>query len=159
MKEYVVALIGASLLSGVVGMICPKRHEKYLRLLCGFCILSLLVAPLPSYLESVEDYLPTALDEMGKEENEIYEEIYKDTFYAANKEALEDSIKALIIQEFSLNKGEVSVAVLLAQEEDSVSLKNATVSLSGYATLQDPRAIAARVEALLGCPCEIRYGT
>ncbi len=149
-------LIGISLLAGLAGMICPSKHKKYLRLVCGFCMIASLIAPLPSYLENADVLLTSKINEEKNEEAK-YEEIYHQTLAEANAKYLEDYTKILLIRDFSTKNEDISVSIALTQEEDSFLLKKATVFLSGGAILKDPREIAAYVEALLTCPCEIVY--
>ena len=157
MKEYIMTLLGASLIAGIVGVLCPKKHKKYLRLVCGFCVIAAMVAPLPSYLEAFE---LSGLDEYWEEgngETMTYEEIYHQTLLHANTEEVERQIQTLLSTEFSIPIDTLAVSVELANGENTVALKNVTVAVSGIAILTDPREISGYVESVLHCPCEIIY--
>ena len=153
MKEYVMALIGASLVSGALLMLSPTGHKKYLRLLCGLCTVALLAAPLPSYLSELKISLPT----YGDEATVGYEEAFRQTLCTASGAQIEEALKSLLVSELSLSEKEVFVAVIWEEGSDTLMLKKAIISLSGSAVLSDPRPLRERAEALLGCPCEIVY--
>ena len=159
MREYVMTLLGASLLTGILGTLCPKGHKKHLRLLCGLCMIDMLISPLPSYLENAEQNLLELGEETGGEAEDVYDEIYYQALSNANVWQIEKMTKRLIIQEFSLSSDDLSVSVFISDEEDRILLKNATVSLSGKAILTDPREIVRVVEEYLGCPCNVVYGS
>ena len=150
-------LIGASLLSGIVGTLCPKKHQKYLRLLCGLCVIAAMVAPLPSYLADAEDSWLDAYAAHGTGDREAYEEIYRQTLASADQTALGTYLQSALMTEFSLKSDAVSVTVSLREESAGSVPSGATVHLSGSGILVDPRAVASYVEELLGCPCEVVY--
>lgn len=157
MKEYVMTLVGVSLITGIVGMLCPKIHQKYLRLLCGFCVIAAMVAPLPSYLAEADASLLGIYDENGNEKETVYEEIYQETLLNADADRIEYYVKTLLISEFSVESDRISVSVELSQEENTVAIKNIMVALSGSAVLEDPHQITYYLESMLHCPCEIVY--
>lgn len=152
------SLLGASLLTGVLGTVWPTAHKKYLRLLSGICMIAILIAPLPSYLENAES-LVTTWDENGNGGSEVaYDEIYYQSITAANAYQIEENTKNILIERFSFDEDDILVTVMIAEEEGRFLLKKAIVSLSGKAILTDPRRIAECVEELLECECEIAYG-
>ena len=157
MKDYVMTLLGASLLTGILGTLCPEKHKKHLRLLCGLCTIALLIAPLSSYLSEIEWKLPELEENGGEHEENIYDEIYHQTLSKVNIQKAENSTKNLIIQLFSLKNEDVFVSLDIAEENGNALVKKATVQVSGKAVLVDPREIKKYVEELLKCPCEIVY--
>ena len=152
-------LLGASLLTGILGSLCPKGHKKHLRLLCGLCMIALLISPLPSYLEHAEENWLALDEETGENAEDIYDEIYHQALSDANVLQIEKTTKNLIIQEFSIPSEDFSISVFVANEDGLVLLKNATISLSGKAILTDPREIVRVVEEYLGCPCNVVCGS
>ncbi len=158
MKNYVMMLVGASLLTGMLGVICPRKHQKYLRLLCGFCMIAILVAPLPTCFDALGDRLSSVEGEIGEEDAKNYEEIYHKALGDANQKQLESWLQTRFVQTYSLDQEDLSVSVVLTQEGENVSVKKTIVFLSGGAILVDPGEMISFVEETLSCPCEIVYG-
>ena len=156
MQEYMMTLVVSSLVMGVVGALCPNGHKKYLRLLCGLCMIALLVSPIPSYLESAEIFSESAWGD-DEEGESSYEEIYHNTILTSHIKQAEESMESMIAQEFSLRSEEISISILYENIDEKCLLKKAIVSLSGSAILQEPREMIEYVEARLNCPCEIVY--
>jgi len=150
-------LIGASLLTGILGTLCPKKQQGYLRLLSGLCMIALLVSPLPSYLSEADALLGEWEEKTEGESENTYEEIYHQTLSAVNAREIEETTKNIINQRFSTKNEDVSVVVELAVENENILLKKATVGIGGSAIAIDPRDIRACVESFLDCPCEIVY--
>ena len=159
MEDYVMMLVGASLLTGVLFVICPKKHQRYLRLIGGFCMIAILIRPLPSCLAAVSDRLSSVGDGIGEEDALVYEEIYHQTLRDANQTRIESFLEERFYQAYSLENSDLSVSVMLQEEDGVVSVKKTIVFLSGRAILVDPDPIIAYVEEVVSCPCEIVYGT
>ena len=157
MKEYVMTLLGASLLTGILGSLCPKVHKKHLRLLCGICMIAMLISPLPSYLKHAEQRLWELGEEAGGNAEENYDEIYDQALSTACVWQIENVTKSLLIQEFSLSSDDLSVSVFMTEEDGRILLKNTTISVTGKAILIDPREIVRVTEEYLGCPCNVVY--
>ena len=157
MKSYVMILLGTSLLTGMLGVICPRKHQKYLRVLCGFCVIAVLVSPLPRYLATLDDRL-SSVEEVGDEESvKKYNEIYHEALLEANQTQLEAWLQSHFINEFSLESKDLSVTVILTEGRENVSVKKTIVCLSGRAIFVDPAPMISFVEDTLFCPCEIVY--
>lgn len=150
-------LIGASLLMGILGTLCPKKHQKHLRLLSGLCMVSLLIAPLPSYLGEIDALLPNWQEEIEGNAENIYEEIYHQTLSAVNVKQMEDMTKNHIIQAFLTKDDDISVSISVDDADGEILLKKVTIGIGGSAVTIDPRDIRDCVEKLLDCPCEIVY--
>ena len=158
MKDFMLHLIGISVLLGVLFMIAPSKHKKHLRLLGGLCLLSVFTSLLPSLTGDGNGWLSSLFDEMEEDSKSVYEEIYHQTLSDANVDRLESELESLMVRDLSLPSDGFSVSVSWEWSEDRILLKKATVYLSGSGVLCDPHAIADYTEALLDCPCEIVYG-
>ena len=157
MKEYVITLMAASLLVGMIGVLIPKPHKGYVRFLCGLCMICLLARPLAGTLGAWE--LFTISDgEQEKQEDALYDEIYQNTIRDFNAGKIADALKDMISKDFSLSQEDLSIAVELEEIEEKIVIKKTTVSLSGNAVLQDPRELVSYLEGMLGCQCVIVYG-
>ena len=150
-------LIGASLLTGILGTLCPKKHQKHLRLLSGLCMIALLISPLPSYLEKADDLIGNLQENAKTDVENAYDEIYHQTLSEAHAKQVEEITKKHIIQTFSTNNEDISVSVEMTKDGEIVLLKKAMVAIGGSAIKIDPREIRNCVESFLNCPCEIVY--
>ena len=151
-------LVGASLLVGVILAICPRKHQKYLRLLGGFCMIAILVAPLPSYSEAIDEALFFDEGEYGEEGSENYDEFYQNALCDANEKQLALWLQNRFIAQYSLDSSDLSASVTLENDGDKITVKKTTICLSGRAVLIDPAEMISFVEKTLFCPCEIIYG-
>ena len=152
-------LIGASLWIGILGVAVPKRYERYVKLLCGLCMIAILIQPLPHLWEEMAD--TSVLSDLIADgaEKEYYDEIYNQTLQKAQIGQAEEILATELRTTFSLSGSALSVRLLTESEEESEqqALKKAVVLLAEDGIAADPHAIRAYVEARLGCVCEIVY--
>lgn len=47
MKGYVISICMAAIIASLADILAPKEHQKYIRILLGFLILSVILSPLP----------------------------------------------------------------------------------------------------------------
>lgn len=45
MREYVISILGASVLSGIASLMAPEKHNKYIGIVSGLMILCTIVSP------------------------------------------------------------------------------------------------------------------
>ena len=156
MKEFWMTLIGTSLLAGAVGILVPKAHKKYLRLLTGLCLLCVMAEPMMTLAQDGLPFLENG-ENVQEEVLSNYDEIYNQTLLHADASYLSSFIKTHICQEISAKDDDVSVTVSFEEQEGKSVLKRTTVLLRGSAVVQDPYGIVEAVENLTGAPCSIVY--
>ena len=149
-------LIGTSLLSGAIGILVPKAHKKYVRLLTGLCLLCVMATPVMSLTRDGLSFLENR-ENIQQELLSNYDEIYNQTLQKADASYLSSLIKSHICQEFSLKNDDISVTVSFEDKENQSVLKRTTVLLGGAAIIQDPYRIVEVVENLTGAPCSVVY--
>lgn len=49
MKEYMTAVIGSAVLSALAQLVSPQRWAKYVRLVCGIMIVSVIASPIAEF--------------------------------------------------------------------------------------------------------------
>ena len=153
MKEYVFALLSASVLITLVGILAPTAASAHVKLLCGLCFLCLLYAPLPDLIRSLS-ILSTELDNgLNEEWKEDYREQAEAALKHSSKTYFAQTLTTLLEEKFSIPAGELRCTVLWDDETDPPRPKRVTVILSGSAVWKDPAAIEATVTELLGCEC------
>lgn len=52
MKQYIITIIGASLLSAAAGILAPDKWRSYVRLITGLVIISCIISPIASIARS-----------------------------------------------------------------------------------------------------------
>ncbi|MBE6546753.1 MAG: hypothetical protein E7668_04870 [Ruminococcaceae bacterium] len=158
MRGYVTALLAVALLGAVIGMVSPEGDlKKYVRLLCGLCLLATLASPVMGVIEALSDgeLLGGALGD-GGEQSEDYEAVFEAALRSGSATVAADALTAELAKRFDLPDGSVSAAVILEQGE-ACRVRSVRVTLFPEAIFADPTEIIAYVNDTLGCPCEIVY--
>ena len=156
MKEFWMTLVGVSLFSGALGILSPKGHKKYLRLLTGLCLLCVMARPMTTLAEeglALWEDLSLSEDSLLSD----YDEIYNNALQAADAAYLAQYLKAHLCQRISLEDDDISVSVSFGEESGENVLKRTTVILHAGAVTSDPHAIVEEVESLTRAPCVIVY--
>ena len=158
-NEYLLTLIGASILVSTVAMLAPRGGKRYVRLCSCLCLLCVILAPLPNIAKSLEDGSLSSLVGDGEADDmeSFYEEIYNNTVNSANGEMIADALENMMTKDLSLPEGGFSVTVDTMTENGEVTVKKVTVRLGIEAIGKDPREIVGYLEKMLGCECEIIY--
>ena len=158
MQEYLMALIGVSLLGGIVRMLAPEGDlGKYLRLTVGLCLLCAMLQPLFGILADGEEFAWDGWLEETEYETPNYDEIYNQALQRGAKKEAEEFIKTEIYREFSFSEESAEVEAVFLSENEIISLSEVRVLLRGEGVLTDPREIIAFVRAEWDCPCVVVY--
>lgn len=103
MREYIISIAGAALLSGVAKILSPAGWDKYVRIISGLVIISVIAAPVGNIAKinifsnfSIENseidegiQIRTIKDELQKRvENDIEERVRNEFFEEAEAEAV-----------------------------------------------------------------------
>ena len=156
MKEFWMTLIGTSLLSGAVGILVPRAHKKYLRLLTGLCLLCVMAQPMMALAHDGLSFLESG-ESTEEEILSNYDEIYHKTLLKTDASYLSSFIESHICKELGIKNDDISVVVSFEEKGAQIVLKRTTVLLGGSAVTQDPYAIVETVEDLTGAPCSVVY--
>ena len=156
MRDFWMTLVGVSLLSGVVGILVPKGHKKYLRLLTGLCLLCVMADPLVALAEEGASALEQSLSDQEDLLSD-YDEIYNKALQEADASYLASFIKIHLCQTIPIDQDDISVTAFLESDGEGSVLKRTTVILHAGAVAKDPHAIVEEVESLTRAPCVIVY--
>ena len=111
MKEYILKIVGVSLLAAFSEQLCDDKWRKYINLLSGFMIITVLLAPF-TYKKDIKIFDDFALENnYPKSAEEI---IYKNIKSELENKVSED-IKRRVAEEFSQDV-EATVSVLAAKD-------------------------------------------
>ena len=160
MKEYLLALLAASLCAMLIGFFAPSGVggglSAHLKLLLSLVLICVLVSPLAEVSDTVRDWLAGDLPFWETDEREEdYRTQLEDSLSNTSKSYFIQMLTETLRREFSLEDGEVRCVVQWNAEETDIRPTRVTVLLSGRAIWKDPHAIKDYVEALLQCECVV----
>lgn len=163
MKEYVITLVGVCLFCGFITVLSPDGEgggiKKHIKLIASLCVLSVMIAPLVSFAESLGEYNAENLSDIfeGEEYINKYEEICNDTISAYTADEIARRCKTRICAELGMESESFEVEVATECVDDVLEVSSVRVTLHPAAITQDPREISAIVSDMLDCECEIIY--
>ena len=98
MKTYIISIIGATLLSATGSILTPDSMRKYVSVITGFIIISVIVSPLAE-LGDIDIFAPLKEPVLSSEN---YSEVYAKTVAKELEKKIEGDIKERIKTEFGI---------------------------------------------------------
>ena len=152
MKTYLLSLIATAAVAALVGFLAPEGNlGKYVKLVSSLLLLTVILAPLPSALESLRTLPERFRKSNAQAESEegslqkVLDTTSKTYFAAELTERLEER--------FAITPGEI-LLVIRWEDRDGKSIPaEVTLLFSGRAKWKDPKEAESYVSDLLGCPC------
>lgn len=120
MKGYIITIIGASVLSGAAHILTPVSWIKYVKIITGLVILSVIATPLTSISKI------NLFSDFSIEESEIDENIQVNTIAKELKLRIETDIKDRIKTEFS-HDSKADVIITLNENNEITGVTHITV--------------------------------
>lgn len=137
MKEYIITIAIAASAASFADLLAPKEWEKYIRLIIGFLILSVIIAPIAKF-KNVEIISPTA-------SYEISEEPIKDEVSKQLKDNIEKDIEDRMQDEFNLS-ADVSVELGINENHSITDVHAICIK-----TWKNPPGMLERIKEIYGC--------
>ena len=139
MKAYIISIIGATILSAVASILTPDAMRKYVSVITGFIIISVIISPLSKggrvdFFAPLREASPSA---------ENYGEIYAHSVADELKKQIERDIENRIEQEFGIK----SYAEVTLEVEGGDIKRIRTIALRGTLLRKD---IAMRLGEVYG---------
>lgn len=157
MKEYLWTLFGVCATSAIVGAISPEgAMKKYISILCSLCVTVAVISPLISEISSLDDIGELLELDVGYDATD-YEEIYNGYLLEQNLSLACETLEAELAERFSVENGELTVALEAVDVDGEISVSSATVYIGLGAVTVDPAEIKAYMLERTGCECEIIY--
>ena len=150
MKEYLLSILAAALISALLLHLLPEKAslKKGAQLLSALLLLSLVLSPLSGAKEALENlFSGDWFDETTLQED--YTKKSGESLSSYSKDYLENLVKEQLVKSFSLCEDDLSVHLLFEDGEP----KKVLLLLSGKAIWQDSARLEAYVEQLLGIDC------
>jgi hypothetical protein len=165
MREYVLTLIGAALVTSLASMIAPEgKIGKYIAFAGGLCILCVSISPIYSFISGISGADGKDLPEYvfgeyaGQEDGEAFLDVYEKNLMDMGAENMSQGLKNMLCRDLKINTENIEVCVQLVESEEKYLPKKVSVVLYRSAVICDPREISGYVSELLGCECEVVYG-
>ncbi len=151
-------LCGVMLLSGIVSMISMEGDlKKYVRLLCGLCLLCALITPLFEW-STRGDFQPEELwHEAVEGETEDYEKIWQEALLRGSEQEVQRELQGRLSAAMDLEEDSFSVSAQIVSKNNIFVLESVTVTLGHEAIFADPKRIISYVEELGDCRCIVVY--
>lgn len=159
MKEYLLSLLVAAILISILGMLAPEGGlGKHLRLLLSLFLICVLISPLSSLPEKLQDF-PNGILTFPWEDQEDAKEDYKqqleESLSTSSKEYFDQALTQALALQFGIELGTVRCVTEWNDENGNAHPQRVTVLLSQSAIWKDPHAIQTYVNELLGCECVV----
>ena len=139
MKTYIISIIGATILSAVASILTPDAMRKYVSVITGFIIISVIISPL-SKNGRVDFFAPLRESTHSADD---YGKIYVRTVADELKKQIERDIETRIQNEF----GTKAYAEVTLEVEDGDIKRILTIALRGTLLRRD---IAVRLGEVYG---------
>ena len=141
MKSYIISICVSSVIVALADILSPKQHQKYIRILLGFFMLMMILAPLPA----IRKIRLEPLSERAMENTEIFAENISKQL----KENVELDISERLKNEFGI----ICTASIELDTDDEGQIRGVThIRLSE----KIPASAVNRLKEVYGCD-EIEY--
>lgn len=156
MTEYLMMLLGASLIVAAVTILAPDGGlSRSMRLLTSLFLVAILLSPLLTVIERLSEYSNGEILLPWEEEASPspFEDQLQGTLDSASKQYFTEALTRHLENEFSMKTGNVRCEVLWTETDNGILPSKITVLLSGQGIWKDTAAIEKHVQTLLGCSC------
>ena len=159
MTSYLISLVSASLAVSLISILAPEGSGggigKHIRLLSALFLICVLIAPVGQLIGGIRDLANGnfTLPEIALPNEEDGNLQLQSSLDDASKQYFLDSLTILLLQEFSIEEGDLSCKAVWSEQEGQTLPKRITIILSGSAIWKDPNKIQSFVTELLGCEC------
>ena len=159
MREYLMSVIGAAVVVGVICSLMPEGEGGGLKRHVGFigalCVLAILISPADEFLGWLDGLSEGGLDILVENERERYDRQYSQYLLTLGERELADEIVTLVCQEFDISSEQCHVKATIGHRDGKAVADQVTVILSGAALLRDPYEIEGFISQLLECECTV----
>ncbi len=156
MREYLSSVMVISVVSALVSLLIPdgKKSKKYLTLVIGAVMLTVIIEPLSS-LHEIADGIDITLP---AEDTDAPEGGYLDLIIKNAEAALEREVKSELFSRFKVHEKYADVYLRLdGSDPTDVRVAELTVRLKSYGALADARAVREYFSKKFSCEVKIEY--
>lgn len=157
MREYLMSIITAALIVGLVGALVPEGGDlhRYVTFAGSLCVLILLISPITRVLGFVGELTDGGIDLPLENSTEQYEEQFLQYITSLGNESIATELAGMICERFDIAEQECHVKVDTYEAQGEMAIGRVTVILSGKAIFRDPYEIEQYITDLIGCECAV----
>lgn len=159
MREYLMSLIMAALIVGLIGVLVPEGDggglRRYVTFVGCLCVLILLISPITRVLGFVGELSDGGFDISFDKQRDEYDERFKQYIMSLGEESITAELTDIICEKFDISEQECHVKVDTYDAQGQMAIGCVTVILSGKAIFRDPYEIEQYITDLLGCECAV----
>ncbi len=160
MREYLMSVIGAALIAGVISIAVPSGSgeglKKYVTLIGSLCVLCILLSPVTEVLGLMSKIADGGFSGWFENTEEEYGSKYNEFLLSVGRDNVEDGITALLNDQFGIPENECSVSAQVEERSGELVIVRVDIILSGKSVLKDPYAIEKYISKLLDCECIVK---
>jgi hypothetical protein len=159
MREYLMSLIIAALLVGLLGALVPEGEggglRRYVTFIGCLCVLILLISPVTHMLGFMSELSDGDIDISFDTQDGQYEQQFKQYITSLGEDSITAELTRVICEKFDISEQECHVKIDTYDANGEMAIGRVTVILSGKAIFRDPYEIEQYVNELLGCECTV----
>ena len=167
MNAYILTLLAASLAAAVAELLAPKgeggRLSSHVRMIAGLFLLVALLEPLGEGIRLLRNTADgdlaarvESLLEGGAETD--YGVVFGDSIAAMGEEEVSSWVTETLNTRFGIPSEGCTVSVSCSYGEETLTVTDVRICLTGRYVLEDPHPIEAYVTEQLDCPCYVTAG-
>ncbi len=157
MGEYISALFGVCIVSGVICVMAPEGQSKrYLDIICSLCVICAVGVPLANSIFQIKN-IGYFFDGIEYETSTNYDEIYNQYLTNGYLEEAEQLMAEQLTKRYSLPQNSIDIRLDSAVNGDSVEVIGATAIIGAAAVAVPPDEIKTHIKQSLGVECVIIY--
>ena len=167
MNAYILTLLAASLAAAVAELLAPKgeggRLSSHVRMIAGLFLLVALLEPLGEGIRLLRDTadgdLAARVEDLIPDGVETdYGVVFGDSLAAMGKEEVSSWVTETLNTRFGIPSEGCTVSVSCSYGEETLTVTDVRICLTGRYVLQDPHPIESYVSRQLDCPCYVTVG-
>ena len=158
MKGYLISIAAVSVFCGVVDLLSPQNDmRKYLKLLCGICVLCIIAEPLTSVFKNFGGLLEGMADSEIEISQSDYTKMFEDNLRRGAADEVARYVKEKLSEELNASAEDFDLSVVLEEKEGSYRAVRATVRIFRSGLALNAGEMVNAVENILDCPCAVIY--
>lgn len=158
MRGYLISIVAVSVFCGAVEILSPQNDmRKYVRLLCGICVLCIIAEPLTSVFKSFGGLFDGMADADIEISQSDYTKIFEDSLRSGAADEVARYVKEKLSEEMNISGDKFDVSVVLEEKEGSYHAARATVRIFPSGLALDAKEMVNALGNILDCPCAVIY--
>lgn len=161
MKQYLLSVIIISIAIGLTEVMVSDMHgmKGYIRTIGLLCVLVVALSPLAQALSDINDSffenIKNSITDGADMSDEDYSEMLNEYLKSFSQNSYKSEIKRLLNEKFDISEEESFVELELELSDDTMSVTEIRILLTGSAIFKNPYDIEDYFKNLAGCECQV----